>query len=32
MAGKSHAADQDTAAEAQAMVKKAVAYIKTNGL
>ena len=26
-----HAADQGTAAEAEAMVKKAVAYVKTNG-
>lgn len=31
MAGAAHAADQGTAAEAEAMVKKAVAYIKTNG-
>jgi cytochrome c len=31
MAGVAHAADQGTAAEAEAMVKKAVAYIKANG-
>lgn len=31
MAGAAQAADQGTAAEAEAMVKKAVAYIKTNG-
>ena len=31
MAGSAHAADQGTAAEAEAMVKKAVAYIKANG-
>jgi cytochrome c len=31
MAGTAHAADQGTAAEAEAMVKKAVAYIKANG-
>jgi cytochrome c len=31
MAGASHAADQGSAAEAEAMVKKAVAYIKANG-
>jgi cytochrome c len=31
MAGAAHAADQGTAAEAEAMVKKAVAYIKANG-
>ncbi len=31
MSGVAHAADQGTAAEAEAMVKKAVAYIKTNG-
>jgi signal transduction histidine kinase len=31
MSGVSHAADQGTAAEAEAMVKKAVAYIKANG-
>ena len=31
MLGFSHAADQGTAADAEAMVKKAVAYIKANG-
>lgn len=31
MAGTAQAADQGTAAEAEAMVKKAVAYIKANG-
>jgi len=31
MAGASQAADQGTTAEAEAMVKKAVAYIKANG-
>jgi cytochrome c len=31
MAGAVHAADQGTAAEAEAMVKKAVAYVKANG-
>jgi signal transduction histidine kinase len=31
MAGAAHAADQGTAAEAEAMAKKAVAYIKANG-
>lgn len=31
MAGAAHSADQGTAAEAEAMVKKAVAYIKANG-
>jgi cytochrome c len=31
MGGNAHAADQGTAAEAEAMVKKAVAYIKANG-
>ena len=31
MTSVSHAADQGTAAEAEAMVKKAVAYIKANG-
>ena len=31
MAGSAHAADQGTAAEAEAMVKKAVAFIKANG-
>ena len=31
MSGAAQAADQGTAAEAEAMVKKAVAYIKTNG-
>jgi cytochrome c len=31
MAGTAHAADQGTAAEAEAMVKRAVAYIKANG-
>ena len=31
LAGSVHAADQGTAAEAEAMVKKAVAYIKANG-
>lgn len=31
MAGATHAADQGTAAEAEAMVKKAVAYLKANG-
>nr|WP_295775971.1 cache domain-containing protein [Rhodoferax sp.] len=31
MSTATHAADQGTAAEAEAMVKKAVAYIKTNG-
>ena len=31
MAGTAHAADQGTAQEAEAMVKKAVAYIKANG-
>jgi len=31
LAGAAHAADQGTAAEAEAMVKKAVAYIKANG-
>jgi cytochrome c len=31
MAGTAHAADQGTAPEAEAMVKKAVAYIKANG-
>ena len=31
MSGAAHAADQGTAAEAEAMVKKAVAYIKANG-
>lgn len=31
MAGSVHAADQGTAAEAEAMAKKAVAYIKANG-
>ncbi|CAN5151547.1 hypothetical protein BH11PSE10_BH11PSE10_07970 [soil metagenome] len=31
MVGSAHAADQGTAAEAEAMVKKAVAYIKANG-
>lgn len=31
MLGAAHAADQGTAAEAEAMVKKAVAYIKANG-
>ena len=29
--GSAHAADQGTAAEAEAMVKKAVTYIKANG-
>ena len=29
--GSAHAADQGTSAEAEAMVKKAVAYIKANG-
>lgn len=32
IAGAAHAADQGTAAEAEAMVKKAVAYIKANGV
>lgn len=31
MSGVGHAADQGTSAEAEAMVKKAVAYIKANG-
>lgn len=31
MSSVAHAADQGTAAEAEAMVKKAVAYIKANG-
>jgi len=31
MVGMSHAADQGTAAEAEAMVKKGVAYIRANG-
>jgi signal transduction histidine kinase len=31
MLGAAHAQDRGTAAEAEAMVKKAVAYIKTNG-
>jgi len=31
MAGAVHAADQGTPAEAEAMVKKAVAYVKANG-
>jgi signal transduction histidine kinase len=31
MAGTAQAADQGTAAEAEAMVKKAVAYVKANG-
>jgi len=31
MAGAAHAADQGTAPEAEAMVKKAVAYIKAHG-
>ncbi len=31
MLGAAHAAEQGTAAEAEAMVKKAVAYIKANG-
>jgi cytochrome c len=31
MTTASHAADQGTAAEAEAMVKKAIAYIKANG-
>jgi signal transduction histidine kinase len=31
MHGAAHAAEQGTAAEAEAMVKKAVAYIKANG-
>lgn len=31
MVGMSHAADQGTAAEAEAMVKKGVAFIKANG-
>ena len=31
MSGVSHAADQGTAAEAEAMVKKAVAFVKVNG-
>jgi cytochrome c len=31
MTSASHAADQGTAAEAEAMVKKAIAYIKANG-
>ena len=31
LAGGAHAADQGTAAEAETMVKKAVAYIKANG-
>ena len=31
LSGAAHAADQGTAAEAEAMVKKAVAYIKANG-
>ena len=31
MAGAVQAADQGTAAEAEAMTKKAVAYIKTHG-
>lgn len=31
VSGVSHAADQGTAAEAEAMVKKAVAYVKANG-
>ena len=31
LAGAAHAADQGTAAEAEAMVKKAVAFIKANG-
>lgn len=31
MVSAAHAADQGTAAEAEAMVKKAVAYIKANG-
>lgn len=31
LTGAAHAADQGTAAEAEAMVKKAVTYIKTNG-
>ena len=31
MAGSAHANDQGTAAEAEAMVKKAVAFIKANG-
>lgn len=31
MAGAVHAADQGTQAEAEAMVKKAVAYLKANG-
>ena len=31
MAGSAHAAEQGTAAEAEAMVKRAVVYIKANG-
>jgi signal transduction histidine kinase len=31
LAGAAHAADQGTAAEAEAMVRKAVAFIKANG-
>lgn len=31
LSGVSHAADQGTAAEAEAMVKKAVAFVKVNG-
>jgi signal transduction histidine kinase len=31
LGGSAHAADQGTAAEAQAMVRKAVAYVKANG-
>jgi signal transduction histidine kinase len=31
LSGAAHAADQGTAAEAEAMVKKAVAFIKANG-
>ena len=31
MAGSAHAAEQGTAPEAEAMVKKAIAYIKANG-
>ena len=31
LSGTSHAAEQGTSAEAEAMVKKAIAFIKTNG-
>jgi len=31
MVGSAHASDQGTAAEAEAMVQKAAAYVKTNG-